>query len=72
MLQIRNSGAGIVLFEALAETVAALDGNAEEISVFSDHVQLNRYAPDFLITLGGDGTILEAATIVRDARIPIL
>lgn len=72
MLQIRNSGAGIVLFEALAETVAALDGNTEEISVFSDHVQLNRYAPDFLITLGGDGTILEAATIVRDARIPIL
>lgn len=40
--------------------------------VFSNHVELNRLAPDFLITLGGDGTILEAATVVRDARIPIL
>ena len=72
MLQIRSSGAGLVLFEALAETAVALDEKREEINIFSDHVQLNRYAPDFLITLGGDGTILEAATIVRDARIPIL
>ena len=43
-----------------------------EYQVFSDHVELNRLVPDFLITLGGDGTILDAATIVRDARIPVL
>lgn len=34
--------------------------------------ELIQYMPDLVITLGGDGTILNAITIVRDTGIPIL
>lgn len=39
---------------------------------FSTHEELAEYNPDFLITAGGDGTILDAVTFVRDSGIPIL
>ncbi len=39
---------------------------------FRSHEELIEYAPDFLITIGGDGTILDATTLVRDSGIPIL
>lgn len=42
------------------------------LETFSDHNELVEFAPDCLITLGGDGTILDAATLVRDSGIPIL
>jgi len=39
---------------------------------FQNHGELSALQPDFLITLGGDGTILDAVTLVRDSQIPIL
>jgi NAD+ kinase len=41
-------------------------------SRFANSEELKNRKPDFLITLGGDGTILDAATYVRDSGIPIL
>lgn len=43
-----------------------------EFDSFTTHEELIEYHPDFLITIGGDGTILDAATLVRDSGIPIL
>ena len=40
--------------------------------VFNDHKELAAFAPDVLITIGGDGTILDAVTLVRNTGIPIL
>ena len=37
---------------------------------FADHTELN--GVDVLISIGGDGTILEAITMVRDSEVPIL
>ncbi len=39
---------------------------------FNKPLELIEMLPGLLITLGGDGTILEAATWVRDSRIPVL
>jgi NAD+ kinase len=39
---------------------------------FNSHEELLAYQPDFVITAGGDGTILDAVTFVRDSEIPIL
>lgn len=39
---------------------------------FSSHEELVLFNPDFLITIGGDGTILDAVTFIRDSGIPIL
>ncbi|MBV9961282.1 MAG: NAD kinase [Parafilimonas sp.] len=41
------------------------------IKFFSDEKELNT-SVDFLISLGGDGTILDTVTLVRDKNIPIL
>lgn len=39
---------------------------------FSNHHELSILQIDFFITLGGDGTILDAATLVRQLQIPIM
>ena len=44
---------------------------AKEYNTFSTHTELNS-SFDMLISIGGDGTILRAATWVRDTGIPIL
>jgi len=42
------------------------------IGTFEDHTDFKVRNFDFLITLGGDGTILAAVTLVRDQNVPIL
>lgn len=44
----------------------------EVYPVFETHQELQNFNPDFLITIGGDGTILDAVTVVRNSGIPIL
>src|SRR6476660_3038758 len=43
----------------------------KEYQTFSSHKDLNS-SFDILLSIGGDGTILRAATFVRDSGIPIL
>ncbi|MFK7934494.1 MAG: NAD kinase [Saprospiraceae bacterium] len=43
-----------------------------DVGVFEDHRDFAVRRIDFVITLGGDGTILNAVTMVRDTNIPIL
>ena len=45
--------------------------NTETIDIFSKHEQI-RGKIDMLFSIGGDGTILDAVTIVRDSGIPIV
>lgn len=43
----------------------------KEYKTFSSHTELD-HSFDMLLSIGGDGTILRAATLVRDSGIPIL
>lgn len=43
----------------------------KEYNTFTSHTELNE-SFDMLISIGGDGTILRAATLVRDSGVPIL
>ncbi|WP_414000107.1 NAD kinase [Flavobacterium sp. W1B] len=43
----------------------------KEYKTFESHTELNQ-SFDMLISIGGDGTILRAATLVRDSGVPIL
>jgi len=43
-----------------------------EYQTFSSYTDFIKDKPDFLITLGGDGTILSAMTYIRDLETPIL
>lgn len=42
-----------------------------EYKTFTSHIELDK-SFDMLISIGGDGTILRAATLVRDSGLPIL
>ena len=44
----------------------------QELFFFKEHEDFKTQAIDFFITLGGDGTILDAVTIVRDTHVPIM
>ncbi len=43
----------------------------DNLQFFSSHDELNKTV-DFLISLGGDGTILDTITLIKDKNIPIL
>jgi NAD+ kinase len=43
----------------------------KEYNTFSSHTELDQ-SFDMLVSIGGDGTILRAATLVRDSGVPIL
>lgn len=43
-----------------------------EISHWTSYEELLQAKPNFVITLGGDGTILHAVTLIRDSNIPVL
>ncbi|MBU8892670.1 MAG: NAD kinase [Bacteroidales bacterium] len=51
--------------------VKQIDYKGKAISVFSKQHEIHNNV-DLLFSIGGDGTILEATTIVRDSNIPIV
>src|SRR5678815_1409305 len=59
----------ILLLDSLA--AYNLEVDAKGITLFSHSNELDKTV-DCLISLGGDGTILDAVTLVRDKNIPIL
>ena len=70
--ELLEAGVEIVVYHRLYEFLqnhCNLEGN---FPTFSDHHNLLKAKPDFLFTIGGDGTILDAVTFVRDSGIPIL
>ena len=53
----------------------AMEGRVKfqkDIEQFSGYSDFSVRKFDFVITLGGDGTILEAATFIRDSNVPII
>lgn len=58
--------------EKFLQTISVLtDVNLTEVETFSSYDDLDK-SIKFFFTFGGDGTILSAATIVRDSNIPIV
>ncbi|MGN6213915.1 NAD kinase [Parafilimonas sp.] len=69
VLRLTSNKIEVLLHYALAELINPV-GNTL-IDFFSSHEDLNSTV-DFLISLGGDGTILDTVTLVRNKNIPIL
>lgn len=44
----------------------------QDLPTFSDHEGLLAHKPDFLLTFGGDGTVLDTLMLVKDANLPII
>lgn len=60
-----------VIFEPFYHQILNTIQLKSEISTFSNSQDLDE-SIDFLISLGGDGTLLDTVTLVRDKNIPVL
>lgn len=67
--RLTNNNIEVLLHYSLASFINPV-GNTL-IDFFSGHEDLNKTV-DFMISLGGDGTILDTVTLVRNKNIPIL
>jgi NAD+ kinase len=59
------------IFFPFFETVTRVFNNPDGIQVFHDSNDLDE-SIDFVISLGGDGTMLDTVTLVRNKNIPVL
>jgi NAD+ kinase len=66
-----DKGVDLLLYHHLKDFVDQHCDLALSHNAFSSYQELCAFQPDFLITIGGDGTILDATTLVRDSGIPI-
>lgn len=69
--ELQRYNISILLHEALQDHFDYLRSTGADISIFKDHNDLDSEV-ECLISLGGDGTILDAVGLVRDKGVPIL
>lgn len=60
-----------VIYEPFFEKIKSSYRFPDKFSVFSDSDDLGE-STDFLVSLGGDGTLLDTVTLVRDTNVPVL
>jgi len=60
-----------VVFEPYLQQVIKYVSLPSSTEIFADHLELTDEI-DFLISLGGDGTLLDTVTLVRDKNIPVV
>jgi NAD+ kinase len=62
----------LAIFSEYADQLESADIVTPKFSIVSNYDELLLEKPDMVVTLGGDGTILNAIDIVRDSGIPVL
>lgn len=61
----------IIVFENISEKFIEYD-EKKQIEIFSTHTHLCEHHIDFLFSLGGDGSLLDTLTLVKNSGIPII
>ncbi len=69
---LTSESACISVFEPYWKTLTPHIQVSQEVQTIRTYQDLKGKEIDFLFSLGGDGTILSAATLVRDSDIPIM
>jgi len=69
--KLKQSPCEIYVFEAFHSFLKPRVDISPEIKIFHKHHEIKGNV-DFLISIGGDGSILDTVTLVRDSNIPIL
>ena len=66
----KNNIRGLIYFPFF-ETITSVFNNPANVQVFHDSDDLDE-SIDFVISLGGDGTMLDTVTLVKNKNIPVL
>lgn len=69
---LKGHGAELVVYGNFLPYLQERIKLPNNIVIFNDSVGLIQSKPDFLFSLGGDGTILSAVTFIRNSGIPVL
>jgi NAD+ kinase len=69
---LHTEGVNTYVFEPYLEQLKGKIQFKREVGKFQSYLDFKIHVFDYCITLGGDGTILDAVTIVRDADVPIM
>ncbi len=69
---LTESGIDQFIFGPLKTELSHRGINVDHVSELSTYEVIKNEHPDFVLTMGGDGTILHTVTMVRDTGIPIL
>jgi len=69
---LHKEGINAYVFQPYLEQIKDQIQFKTDVGEFEGYIDFSARRFDFVITLGGDGTILEAASVVRDSRIPIM
>jgi NAD+ kinase len=70
--KLKKENIGIAINRKLISDFQNQGIEINQLEIYQDHNELTQFQPNFLLTLGGDGTILKATTLIKDSRIPIL
>jgi NAD+ kinase len=69
---LKDNKAEIYIFQTFKEQIQHEIPKLMELLSWSTHKDILSAKPDCIITLGGDGTILNALTYIRNSNVPIL
>ncbi len=70
--RLNKEGINLIIFEPYYLFLKKEFGFNLDIATFSSHEDLKQQNPDYLISLGGDGTMLETLNFIRDTGVPVL
>ena len=69
---LQENSVEIFLFGQFKKEISAYTNEFKHIETVDTHRELTERTPDVVITMGGDGTILQAITLIRNTGVPIL
>jgi NAD+ kinase len=69
--ELEKHNLGLFVHTSLNEYITGSIGITRPVELFSDHADI-RGKVDFMICLGGDGTMLDALALIRNSGIPVL
>jgi NAD+ kinase len=69
---LASHGIAAYVYAPYLETIQGTIRFQTNVGTFEGYLDFRVRNFDFLITLGGDGTILSAATLIRDCEVPVL
>ena len=69
---LHDAGVEVFVYGPYLDQIQSILKFKHAVEVFEGYIDFSAHRFDFLIALGGDGTILDAITHVRDANVPIV
>ena len=69
--KLENTGIALMVYEPFFKAIGNKVSFNKDVQFFNEHTQI-RNQVNFLLSVGGDGTLLDTITLVRDSGVPIL